>query len=490
MMLTRIARNAIRTTRGSVRSFAVAADTSSDTEDIKLVEKLLDSLRERQKAGGANAAAQKSGYKGPAFNIKTFNNISPKGLQKFSSGFYKVSGETEQDGEDHAILLRSHKLQVEEIGKSVRAVARCGAGVNNIPVSELTELGIPVFNTPGSNANSVKELVLCALLLSSRDILGGIQHVKTIYDEESEHAVIHKRVEKEKKLFVGQELQGKTLGVVGLGNIGSQVVNAAMSLGMDVIGYDPMLTVDAALALPHKMNRANDVESLLKLSDYVSLHVPYNTHTHHLLGQSELQMMKPEAHLMNFSRGELVDSGAMARLYETDARSGKYISDFVDEKLSVFNGDKVVIMPHLGASTGEAEENSARMAAEEIRGFLERGSIVNSVNFPTCELGPVHPGTNRLCIVNRNVKGVLGNISTLLSDNGINILKQVNVSREDIAYTAIEFEGLPQNPDDVQIALLGIEGVISSRFVGMAFSDDLYGIPGTHYKTQWRDGQK
>jgi len=296
-------------------------------------------------------------------------------------------------------------------------------------------------------------------------------------------------VEKEKKLFVGQELQGKTLGVVGLGNIGSQVVNAAMSLGMDVIGYDPMLTVDAALALPHKMNRANDVESLLKLSDYVSLHVPYNTHTHHLLGQSELQMMKPEAHLMNFSRGELVDSGAMARLYETDARSGKYISDFVDEKLSVFNGDKVVIMPHLGASTGEAEENSARMAAEEIRGFLERGSIVNSVNFPTCELGPVHPGTNRLCIVNRNVKGVLGNISTLLSDNGINILKQVNVSREDIAYTAIEFEGLPQNPDDVQIALLGIEGVISSRFVGMAF-DELYGIPGTHYKTQWRDGQK
>ena len=262
--------------RNTTRRLMMAQRTtrmfSSETEDIQLLEQLLENLRTREKSQGEGSASSGGAYSGPAFNIKTFNNISSKGLTRFQSGFYKVGSETE---EDHAILLRSHKLSLDDVGPSVRAVARCGAGVNNIPVKELTDLGVPVFNTPGSNANSVKELTMCAMLLASRDILGGINHVKQIYEEESEHAVIHKRVEKEKKLFVGQELKGKTLGVIGLGNIGSAVVNDAMSMGMNCVGYDPMLTVDAALSLPHQMNRARDIQTLLKLSDYVSLHVPY-----------------------------------------------------------------------------------------------------------------------------------------------------------------------------------------------------------------------
>ena len=212
----------------------------------------------------------------------------------------------------------------------------------------------------------------------------------------------------------------------------------------------------------------------------------YNTHTHHLLGESELKLLRPNAHIMNYSRGELVDSSAMKKLYSNGELTGKYFTDFVDEDLN--DEENVIIMPHLGASTGEAEENSASMAADQIRNYLEMGSIVNSVNFPTCELGPVADGTNRICIVNKNVTGVLGSISTVLGESGINILKQVNVSRDDIAYTVIEFAGLPKSSDELQLALLSVDGVLTSRFVGKAFEDNLYGLPGTHYKVIWRDG--
>jgi D-3-phosphoglycerate dehydrogenase len=456
---------------------AKAAFSSSASEDIKLVEQLLEQLKNRESSSDDVSSGL---YAGPAFNIKTFNNISSVGLKQFDERFYKMNDESEH----HAILLRSHKLQESDVQPSVRAIARCGAGVNNIPVGRMTELGIPVFNTPGSNANSVKELTVCAMLLASRDILGGINHVKQIYTEETDHGTIHKRVEKEKKLFVGQELAGKTLGVVGLGNIGSMVAAAATSLGMNVVGYDPMLTVDTALALPHSMKKANDLDSVLKAADYLSLHVPYSDKTHHLL-KDELLLMKPEAHIFNFSRGELIDSASLAALYKSGHRTGKYVTDFVDEDLNEI--PEVVIMPHLGASTGEAEENSASMAAIEVRSFLERGSIVNSVNFPECELGPVTDKTNRLCIINQNIMGVLGNVSTVLGDSGINILKQINVSRGDIAYTVVEFEGMPESSDDMQMSLLQIDGVLSSRFVGIAFHDDLYGVPGTHYKVRHRD---
>uniref|UniRef100_A0A7S3YVA8 phosphoglycerate dehydrogenase n=1 Tax=Lotharella globosa TaxID=91324 RepID=A0A7S3YVA8_9EUKA len=459
----------------------------STDDDINMLSKLLEEAKKR-KEEAKSAAAPATDYDGPSFNVQTFNAISPVGLQKYPSGKYKVSPEpADLEGGPHAIMLRSHKLQVEEVNHTVRAIARCGAGTNNIPVDKMTEMGIPVFNTPGANANAVKELVVCGLLLASRGISEGINHVKQniIPEEDSDYPKIAARIEKDKKMFVGQEIAGKTLGVIGLGHIGSRVVGAALSLGMKVVGYDPALSLDAAWRLPgEQMTRASSIDDLLKEADYISLHVPYiKDKTHHLIDAEALKIMKPGVSICNFARGEIVDGAALRAAYESGTHNGKYVSDFADKDL--MGHPNHLVMPHLGASTGEAEENSAGMAADQIIDFLETGSIRNSVNFPDARLDPKDTQSSRLCIVNENSPGVLGAVTSFLGDKGINIEQQINLSRGGIAYTVIDMTGQPDDPAGLQEELgAKVEGILSSRFIGVPFHNEL-GRPGTFYHVTW-----
>jgi len=410
------------------------------------------------------------GDAGAAYRIKTFNAIAPEGLAEFPADDFDVNADEDRP---HAILLRSHKLQVEEVAPSVRAIARCGAGTNNIPVDKMSELGIPVFNTAGSNANAVKELVLCSLLLSSRGIVEGVKHVDLLFDEETDSSVVKSRVESEKKLFRGQEIAGKTLGVVGLGNIGAAVAEAALALGMDIIGYDPALSVDAAWRLPSEIQRAESLEDLIKASDYITLHVPYiKDATHHIIGAEQIALMKKNANLVNFARAELVDSEALAARYACGEYTGKYVADFADDVLH--SNPKVILMPHLGASTEEAEINSAAMAAVAIKDYLATGSIRSSVNFPNASLPPRASGSVcRLCIINRNEPGMLGQITTVMGSLNLNILQQLNTSRGDIAYNVMDIEEMPEDPRDLQLGLAKLEGVLSSRMI--------VGVPGFGY---------
>lgn len=423
----------------------------------------------------AAAAAPTNGSRG--FVIGTFNAISPSGLKALNPERYRTTkmesfqAKPDVDPETqgpHAILLRSYKLSSAEVPNTVRAVARCGAGVNNIDVAGLTERGIPVFNTPGANANAVKELVVCGMFLASRGIVQGINHVKnTIIPEENKQwDKIKKRVEKDKKMFVGQELQGRKLGVIGLGHIGAAVADAAIALGMDVIGYDPTIGIDAAWRLPgHILQRAKTLEEMMPQIDYLTIHAPYMKETHHLLDAKLLKKMRPNAHIMNFARGELVDTKAVKELLDAKKRTGFYVADFEDEHL--WDHPNAIIMPHLGASTDEAENNSAQMAANQVMDFIETGSIKNSVNFPTMELPRCAPGQARLCIVNRNVPGMLGLITTTLGSTGLNITQHINNSRDQIAYNAIDLEKLPEAPIilEVQKKIAELDGVISSRVI-------------------------
>eukprot|EP00239_Pterosperma_sp_CCMP1384_P000653 CAMPEP_0197847014 /NCGR_PEP_ID=MMETSP1438-20131217/4985_1 /TAXON_ID=1461541 /ORGANISM="Pterosperma sp., Strain CCMP1384" /LENGTH=530 /DNA_ID=CAMNT_0043458819 /DNA_START=104 /DNA_END=1696 /DNA_ORIENTATION=+ len=473
--------------RAAIKTHAVAADMEDD--ELELLEKVLKLAKERKTAAASTPATSASGYDGPSFNIQTFNAISSVGLKRFPGGKYCVSGDLEDlPGEPMSIMLRSHKLQEEEVAPTVRCIARCGAGTNNIPVARMTELGIPVFNTPGANANAVKELVVCGMLLASRGIVEGAAHVKqNIYpEEEYDYAKSSARIEKDKKMFVGQEISGRTLGVIGLGHIGSRVVNAALALGMNVIGYDPVLSLEAAWRLPgDRMTRANSLEELMSKSDYISLHVPYiKDATHHLINAEMLSICKPNLHILNFARGEIVDGAALKQFYDSGKLTGKYISDFADVDLMKEN--RQIVLPHLGASTGEAEENSAAMAADTIQAFLETGTIRNSVNFPAVDLAPLPKAQMaRLCIVNNNAPGVLGQITTFLGNKSINISQQLNVSRGNIAYTVIDMDKRPQNPGELQDELVSAcEGIISSRFIGDPF-DDEFGQPGTFFKVTW-----
>ena len=305
----------------------------------------------------------------PPLLAETFNAISEPGLKAFPSNSFMLTGSygTVPDGvedEPHAILLRSHKLKSDEVSSTVRAIARCGAGTNNIPLDEMTARGIPVFNTPGANANSVKELVLCGLLLASRGISEGINHVKNVIEkEETEHKAIAARIEKDKKHFVGQELLGKTLAVCGLGNIGAMVAEAGLALGMNVIGYDPKISVQAAWRLPNNVVSKDSLEAAFAEADYVSINMPYiKGVTHHAISESVLGAMKPNCHILNMARGEIVDGGALKRLYEA-GHTGKYICDFADEFMQ--DHPKFVCIPHLGASTAEgASAPTARHARE------------------------------------------------------------------------------------------------------------------------------
>ena len=389
-----------------------------------------------------------------AYKIKTYNAIAPAGLQRFDSGDYTVGPELE--GAD-AMLLRSHRLSVDELTPGLRAIARAGAGVNNVPVNACSQAGIVVFNTPGANANSVKELVLTGLLLASRDVIGGVNYVRSLADV-CDGAELNKLVEAEKKKFKGRELIGKTLGVVGLGAIGSMVARAALDLGMDVLGYDPALSVDAAWRLPSSVERMDNLPSLFSRADYVTLHVPQLPATEGMINAEALQAFKPGSVLLNFARQPIVDAVALKVSLET-GHLGRYVADFPVPGL--IDHPAVMLTPHLGASTDEAEENCAVMAANQLIHFLETGSIVNSVNFPAVSLEAVDG--YRVAISNHNVPGMLGQMTAVLAEGNINVIDLINKSRDDLAYNLIDLSAAPN--EGLLQAIREIESVIDVRVI-------------------------
>lgn len=361
------------------------------------------------------------------FRIKTMNQIAAVGLNRLPADQYitgdDVSGEA-------GILVRSAKLHDYAFPDSLWAIARAGAGVNNIPVERCAEQGIVVFNTPGANANAVKELAVCALLLASRDVIGGSRWIK---EQAASGAEVTAVVEKGKSAFAGPELFHKSLGVVGLGAIGVLVANAAQSLGMDVYGYDPYLSVNSALRLDHHVNVVKSVEELYRAADYVTIHVPYTESTRHTIDAKAIAAMKPGVRVINLARGELVDDAAMLSALDS-GRVASYVTDFPNNALCAH--EKVVAIPHLGASTPESEDNCAVMAVDELREYLENGNIRNSVNYPNVEME--RSGVQRLCVFHRNIPAMLANITLQLAEDGINVENMTNKSRGDWAYTMVD----------------------------------------------------
>jgi D-3-phosphoglycerate dehydrogenase len=388
------------------------------------------------------------------FKVLTLNQISVKGLERLPRDRYEIASEFSAPD---AILLRSHKLQAGDIGESVKAIARAGAGVNNIPVTVCTERGIPVFNTPGANANAVKELIVGALVLGSRGILEGLNYVQTL-THMSDAGEMSKLLEKEKARFKGNELLGKTLGVVGLGAIGSMVADVALQLGMDVIGYDPAISVDAAWRLPREVKKIDNLVSLFAKADFITLHLPVLDSTRGLVNGELLSHAKPDLRLLNFSREEIVDLAAV--IAALDAKKlGKYITDFPAPGL--IGRSDVILMPHIGASTDEAEENCAIMAADQLRNFLEHGNISNSVNFPSLSLD--RSGGVRLAITNRNVPKMLGQLLSVLADADINVIDMLNKSRDDVAYNLIDVATEP-SAEFLQ-RMRAVSGVVNVRLI-------------------------
>ena len=388
------------------------------------------------------------------YNIRTYNAISSKGLTRFSADKYAVSSETvSPDG----VLLRSQKLHSEVLPESVLAVARAGAGTNNIPTEDYTQQGIVVFNTPGANANAVKELIVAGLLLGSRDIYGGMNYVQELshMDDSGE---MGKLLEKEKKRFAGSEITGKTLGVVGLGAIGSIIANLGLDLGMNVIGYDPAISVEAAWQLSSRVERMDSIEALLARADFITLHVPAIPATKHLINKDTLAQMKPSAKILNFAREEIVSTEDMVAGLENGTIAG-YISDFPAPAL--LGRKDVLLMPHIGASTEEAEENCAVMAADQLMDYLENGNIRNSVNFPPTKMA--RNGGTRITFANSNVPKVLGSVLAVLADAELNVVDMVNKSRGDIAYNIIDVEG--DIDADIEEAVAAVEGVIRLRVI-------------------------
>ncbi|MGD8678725.1 MAG: 3-phosphoglycerate dehydrogenase family protein [Lysobacterales bacterium] len=388
------------------------------------------------------------------YRIKTYNAISEAGLGRFPSERYEVGPEV---ADPHAIVLRSHKLHGEPIPDRVIAVARAGAGVNNIPVEEYSHRGIVVFNTPGANANAVKELVIAGLLLASRRIWDGMNRVQELTDI-SDAATMAKQLETEKKTFGGNELAGKTLGVVGLGAIGSMVANVGLELGMRVAGYDPALSVEAAWRLSSRVEKVDSLDALLRISDFVTLHVPAIKQTHHLIDAEALQRFKQGAKLLNFAREEIVDLGAVIPALN-EGRLGGYISDFPVPEL--LGRPDTLLFPHLGASTREAEENCSVMAAEQLIDFLENGNIANSVNYPRTRMA--RNGGYRITFANDNVPRVLGTVLSVLAESDVNVIDMVNKSRNDMAYNIIDVESEPTPA--IVAAISAAEGVMQVRVV-------------------------
>ena len=380
------------------------------------------------------------------YQIQTLNKISKDGLGRLGDNYICADEIANPDG----IILRSFKMHDMELPASLRAVARAGAGVNNIPIDKCTEQGVVVFNTPGANANAVKELVICALLLASRKIVQGVEWTKTLAGKGDEIGAL---AEKGKSNFVGPEIEGKTLGVVGLGAIGVRVANAAHHLGMDVIGYDPYLSVDAAWNLTRYAHKANDLKTVLENADYITIHVPATPQTKGMFNSEAFAIMKNGARLLNFSRDSLVDEADVIEALSS-GKLATYVTDFATEALLA--QENVICMPHLGASTPESEENCAVMAAEEIKDFLENGNIKNSVNFPACDMGKA-VGT-RITVLHKNVPNMLSQFTDALASKGVNIEHMLNKSKGDNAYTMIDIAG---NCDTAVIAEMEkIDGVI------------------------------
>lgn len=384
------------------------------------------------------------------FKVRTYNQISAKGLDRFPRERYEIASEFSQPD---AVLLRSQKLHDEVIPDSVKAVARAGAGVNNIPVADYTRRGIVVFNTPGANANAVKELVASALFMASRDIFGGMSYVQGL-THITDATEMSRLLEKEKKQFAGCEVAGKRLGVVGLGAIGALVANMAVELGMEVLGYDPAISVEAAWRLSRRVQKVENLQSLLAQSDFITLHVPAIPVTHHMINSEMLRCAKPSAILLNFAREEVVDIGAVIAALD-GKRLAKYVTDFPVPEL--LGRQDVLLMPHIGASTEEAEENCAVMAADQLMDYLENGNIRNSVNFPSARMD--RNGGHRLTFCNENVPGVLGHVLSLLADRGINVIDMMNQSRADIAYNIIDVAAEPG--EELLAAVRAVEGVVS-----------------------------
>ncbi len=387
------------------------------------------------------------------YKIQTLNNISDLGLKRLPLGQYTVDDEV---AEPDAILVRSTKMHDMELSASLKAIGRAGAGVNNIPLEAMTERGVAVFNSPGANANAVKELVLAGMLLASRNICQAWDYARNL---EGDDASIHKQVEAGKKNYVGVELPGRTLGVVGLGAIGVQVTNAALKLGMNVIGYDPSITVRSAWRLSAEATQAHSIEELLSQVDYVSFHVPLIEATTHMINAERIKLMKDGAVVLNFSRDGIVDDVAVCDAIEA-GKLYSYVCDYASNTLK--RHERVITLPHIGASTGEAEDNCAVMVVDQIRNYLENGNIVNSVNFPEVVMPRSgNAGDSRIAIVNSNVPNMVGQISTTMAEANLNIIDLLNKSRDDIAYTLADVEG--DIPTDVIEKIRAIDGVVCVR---------------------------
>ena len=387
------------------------------------------------------------------FKIQTLNKIDPKGLKNFPLDQYEIASEFNTPD---AIIVRSQKMHDMELPSSLKAIARAGAGVNNIPVDNCTNNGIVVFNTPGANAHGVKELTIAGLLLASRDISGSIEWAKTLIGKGDEVPAL---VEKGKKNFAGQEIRGKTLAVIGLGAIGVLVANAAQALGMNVLGYDPFISVKHAWKLSRNVKQAEGIEMLLSNADYVTLQIPLNAETKGYINKAKFKMMKNGTRLMNFARGGLVNNTDLKEAIDS-GKVARYVTDFPDEEILKMN--KVISIPHLGASTLESETNCAVMAVEQVREFLEKGNIINSVNFPHTEME--RNGGVRIVVANKNVPNMVSQISSMMASEGMNISNMLNRNKAEIAYNIIDIDCKETNPS-IAKKLASIDGIIMVRII-------------------------
>ena len=387
--------------------------------------------------------------------VRTYNQISVKGLDRFPRQSYEVGSDI---GRPDAFLIRSQKLQGLEVPPSLLAVARAGAGVNNVPIGEYSKLGVVVFNTPGANANAVKELVMAGMLLATRGILPGMAYVNTL-THMTDAAEMAALLEKEKSRFAGGEIKGKTLGIVGLGAIGSMVADMALAMGMKVVGFDPALSIDAAWRLSNAVTRMENMQALMARADYISVHVPAMDATRHMINDAALGLIKKGAVLLNFARETIVDSDAVMRALNS-GRLGKYVCDFPEP--AMLNHSQVIAMPHIGASTEESEENCAVMAANQLMDYLENGHIVNSVNFPAINMGRT-ADTTRITFSNDNVSGVLGHVLSVLADHQVNVIDMINKSRGELAFNIIDVESFPG--DEVVAAIEAVNHVIRVRVI-------------------------
>ena len=385
------------------------------------------------------------------YNIKLLNKIAACGTSVFEEGAYNVGENVENPD---AIMVRSASMHEMEFGKELLAIARAGAGVNNIPIDRCSENGIVVFNTPGANANAVKELAVAALLLASRKIVDGVNWVSTLKGSED----VAKSVEKGKSAFVGPEIAGKTLGIIGLGAIGAQLANVATHLGMKVYGYDPYITVDAAWTLSKSVIRAKTLAAIYENCDYISIHVPSTPDTKGMINETSISCMKDGVRILNLARADLVNADAIKKAL-ADGKVASYVTDFPTEEIVGVDG--IVAIPHLGASTPESEDNCAVMAARELKDFIESGNIKNSVNFPEAVIP--HTGDARLCIFHKNVPSMVAQISTILSEAKINIENMVNCSKKDNAYTLIEVNG--ELPEEAVRKIESLENITRVRVI-------------------------